>query len=305
MGFATLEDVQGSIELVIFTRVWHRVNDWLEPGIIVQVEGKIDQERGDPKVLVDKISQDISASVGDSHNVSQRKEPSWGPPDPPEVISDPGEVISEVFHSPPEPIIEDADPMMAGGWDLPVENDVPLPPESAGAVAETLEAERVVEDESEQPDEILAEIPMEAQDLQQTEQKSQFASEEPEPPQVQLGESLDEFSPQSQEEAVLMESDLAPFSGVHPGTGGDLTMVKVFLRSTGDKKRDSLRMRRVYGLLTTYPGSDRFAVYIFEGSRRYHLEFPNETTGFCPELQVRLQKLVGDTNIQIEPLRLQ
>jgi hypothetical protein len=82
-------------------------------------------------------------------------------------------------------------------------------------------------------------------------------------------------------------------------------MVKVFLRSTGDKKRDALRMRRVYGLLTTFPGADRFAVYVFEGSRRYHLEFPNETTGYCPELQAQLKKLVGEANIRVEPLRLQ
>jgi hypothetical protein len=86
---------------------------------------------------------------------------------------------------------------------------------------------------------------------------------------------------------------------------GDLNLIKVYLRSTGDKKRDTLRMRRVYGLLTTYHGVDRFAVFIFEGSRRYHLEFPNDTTGFCPELDTQLRDLVGEANVQIESLHLQ
>jgi hypothetical protein len=86
---------------------------------------------------------------------------------------------------------------------------------------------------------------------------------------------------------------------------GDLSLVKVFLRSTGDRKRDSLRMRRVYGLLTSYHGSDRFAVYVFEGSQRYHLEFPNDSTGYCPELHSQLLDLLGDANVQIEQLRLQ
>jgi hypothetical protein len=86
---------------------------------------------------------------------------------------------------------------------------------------------------------------------------------------------------------------------------GDLSLIKVFLRSTGDRKRDTLRMRRVYGLLTSYPGGDRFAVYVFEGSRKYHLEFPNDTTGYGPELHSQLLELLGDANVQIEELRLQ
>jgi DNA polymerase-3 subunit alpha len=306
MGFATLEDVQGAIELVIFPRVWHRVNEWLEPGIIVQVEGKIDQERGDPKVLVDRISQDISASVDNTRDVSEREGPSWGPPDPPEAISDPHEILLDEFHPPSESTIEDTGSAVIGEWDhIPPLDDVQQEPDPTWAVDDSLEPTQVFEDNREQLEETPVDLPIEAQDSRHSEQEARVITEVPEPPQADLGESLDEFLPQSQDEAALLEPDLAPFSGVHPGTGGDLTMVKVFLRSTGDKKRDSLRMRRVYGLLTTYPGSDRFAVYVFEGSRRYHLEFPNETTGFCPELNVRLQKLVGEANIQIEPLRLQ
>jgi hypothetical protein len=82
-------------------------------------------------------------------------------------------------------------------------------------------------------------------------------------------------------------------------------MLKVYLRSTGDRKRDTLRMRRVHGLLTSYPGSDRFVFHVFEASRRYHLEFPNDTTGYCSELLRQLQELLGEGNVQAEALRLQ
>ncbi|GAF71901.1 unnamed protein product, partial [marine sediment metagenome] len=37
MGFVTLEDLQGMIELVVFSRVWNDVSKWLQPEMIVLV----------------------------------------------------------------------------------------------------------------------------------------------------------------------------------------------------------------------------------------------------------------------------
>jgi len=85
----------------------------------------------------------------------------------------------------------------------------------------------------------------------------------------------------------------------------DPQMVVVILRSTGDRRRDALRMRRVHGLLTSYPGRDRFAFHVFETSRRYHLEFPSSTTGYCPELHAQLLTLLGEGSVQVEPLMIQ
>ena len=56
-------------------------------------------------------------------------------------------------------------------------------------------------------------------------------------------------------------------------------MLTVVLRSTGDKARDVQRVRRVCGSLLANPGTDRFALLIFEQGTRYLLEFPNHTTG--------------------------
>jgi hypothetical protein len=86
---------------------------------------------------------------------------------------------------------------------------------------------------------------------------------------------------------------------------GDFYMVKIILHSTGDKKRDALRMRRVHGLLTSYPGNDRFTFQVYEASRRYNLEFPNDTTGYCSELHAQLLKLLGEGSVQTEIQRLQ
>jgi len=59
MGFVSLEDIQGTLELVIFNRVWQGLQGKLEPGQIVVARGRVDAERGEPKILVDELILDL------------------------------------------------------------------------------------------------------------------------------------------------------------------------------------------------------------------------------------------------------
>jgi hypothetical protein len=43
---------------------------------------------------------------------------------------------------------------------------------------------------------------------------------------------------------------------------------------------------------------------VFERGRGYLVEFPNFTTGLCPELVARLGDLVGADNVRVETLTL-
>jgi DNA polymerase-3 subunit alpha len=52
MAFATLEDIQGNVELVIFPRTWAKYEDLIRSGEVLLVRGKADTEKTDPKVLV-------------------------------------------------------------------------------------------------------------------------------------------------------------------------------------------------------------------------------------------------------------
>jgi DNA polymerase-3 subunit alpha len=67
MGFVTLEDIQGVIELVVFPSTWTKVRDVLEYDRIVLIDGRVDIGGGEPKVLVDRVSTDfsITASIDD------------------------------------------------------------------------------------------------------------------------------------------------------------------------------------------------------------------------------------------------
>jgi len=74
----------------------------------------------------------------------------------------------------------------------------------------------------------------------------------------------------------------------------------VVLKSTGNADRDARRMRRVHGLLTSYPGEDRFAFHVHESSRQYLLEFPSFTTGMCDELVSQLQSILGENTVRVD-----
>src|SRR5687767_8036476 len=59
MGFVTLEDVQGNIELVLFPKTWEKNREQLTVGQIIIVEGKVDTNSTPPKILVDTIRTEI------------------------------------------------------------------------------------------------------------------------------------------------------------------------------------------------------------------------------------------------------
>jgi hypothetical protein len=103
------------------------------------------------------------------------------------------------------------------------------------------------------------------------------------------------------------QDEALPLDGIQTDVQSDAEtrMVTIMLESTGDRQRDSLRLRRVHGLLTSFPGTDHFAFLLYEASRRYHLEFPNSTTGYCPELHGQLVDLLGEGVVRVEALRIQ
>jgi len=239
MGFVTLEDVQGSIELVVFTRVWADVSRWLTPGSIVLVHGKVDSERGDPKVLADEITREFTM-VQPAARPAAASEPepvadTWAPDEVMETWPEADVIVSAV--------------------------------EAAGALSPDAGAGRGVDGPSGDPWPAVA---------------------EPVPPLNEAQVALTLLTEQPAAESI-----------------GDPRMVTVRLHSTGDRERDARRMRRVHGLLTSYPGRDHFVFHVYEASRRYHLEFPNSTTGYCADLRRELTLLLGEGSVQVEVLRIQ
>jgi DNA polymerase-3 subunit alpha len=257
MGFVTIEDLQGAIELVVFNRVWKGASQWLDTDMVVVVEGKVDAGRGEPKVLVNEISRDLpSAPPADRH-------PGDRADDGPDGRA--GDLRPEAG---PEPTKQRSkrDPAAATAAATAASGTRP----EAAASDESRDGRSASGIRRDGPNPLM--VPSET---------------------VSVAEADGVFNGRIPEAALQLQETAA---------GQRLTLE---LRSTGDKKRDALRMRRVHGLLTSYPGHDQFAFHVYESARHYLLEFPNSTTGYCQELKAQLETLLGENTIHLETMLME
>ncbi|MFQ6014847.1 MAG: DNA polymerase III subunit alpha [Anaerolineae bacterium] len=79
--------------------------------------------------------------------------------------------------------------------------------------------------------------------------------------------------------------------------------VQITVPRTGDHERDIQRLGEVYRLLQSYPGNDRFSLYIAHDKHLVELDFPNATTGYCVKLQQALVEMLGAGAIQVQIVR--
>ncbi len=306
MGFATIEDMYGSIELVIFPRTWSKYHQLVQEGNIIIVDGKLDSQGGDPKVLVDSISTSDKVTVA-ADQAEALDAIINGTPPPAERPAPPQpRAVAET--SPPY-VVEETPPA-ADGWAF--EDDVPPPPEPPPWEWETAPlatASVTPQDDAPQGDTAPPPPPAETPPSPEPSAPPKAApalaprnSAAPAPPPTSLVISP---PPRQAPSEPSTPSYARPSTAPQAGTDEGIRMVRVILRTTGDPLRDKLRVRRVYRVLFSYPGEDRFAFQIYESGRGYLVEFPNFTTGVCPELIERLRFIVGAENIVIEPLPVQ
>jgi DNA polymerase-3 subunit alpha len=67
----------------------------------------------------------------------------------------------------------------------------------------------------------------------------------------------------------------------------------ITLARSGDQERDIQLLGQVHGLLQQYRGEDRFSLYLADERQRVQLDFPNDTTGYCLELEQALVQMLG------------
>lgn len=72
--------------------------------------------------------------------------------------------------------------------------------------------------------------------------------------------------------------------------------IDIFLQRTDDDDRDRRTLGRIHGLLTSYPGNDRFTIIIEGDPYDMVVEFPNHTTYACEGLWQELMQVVKDEN---------
>lgn len=335
MAFVTLEDLQGEIELLIFPRTWEQVAPQIEIDRIVLVEGRADLEGNQPKVLVDTVITDLKLTT------SLKPLPVViTPPPTPETDltgeSDepkPGEMEDQEDFAPPSEINQDelAEDRTAFEANVQLENDDFFTASVAGddpllETGDPLDSwvsdwvESWGEEEGPPPPDLfppdwdLANAVVEAvahpaasmalADLPPV----QASTPEPTPEVQSIAAAGLETRPPVEEDRLPEATAALPayiVSPLAPEQGDRIQMLTIILRPSTDKIRDNLRIRQIYGTLISYPGKDRFAFHVFEHGRGYLIEFPNFTTGLCPELLNRLKAFVPAEQLRIEPITFQ
>ncbi|MGE5464532.1 MAG: DNA polymerase III subunit alpha, partial [Syntrophothermus sp.] len=334
MGFVSIEDVQGNIELVLFPRTWAQYREQMTVGQIIIVEGKADTNSNPPKILVDTIRTEIKileplepavlaqaeadpffdmpfepASNGGKVTEVNYKSTQPGPvgaqkkdvpekPAPQNTPSSPLPPANQTAEK-PEPAYA-AKPTPGMTWE---EGDVPPPPDN------------FPEDWETQWQPSFEEAAMAARPEPRVENKPVAP---PRQPEVAKAENTPNGRKPAEaaREAVAVQSVSVETHQVPPSIYVPLAkeekdkdhppqQITVILRSTGDKDHDRRRIKTLYGTLISFHGRDRFSFQIFENGSGYLIDFPNDSTRVCPEMLERLKKLTGEENWRVEEITFQ
>jgi DNA polymerase-3 subunit alpha len=311
MGFVTMEDVQGNIELVLFPKTWQKTHEQLKVGQIVIVEGKVDTGSTPPKILVDEIRTEI--------RILEPLAPALEATRP-----------AEQAQTKPAPVR----PASVQPQQTPVQaKDIPAKPSVPPPARQVTEQKSPVYDVDSDPGD-MPPPPDNFPDDWETQWQPSFEqatiAARPEPngkpvsaPPSKAEPVINEVKPngherlQAPQEPVIIQP-IEPLVPHYPDTLPSLYIplaqedkehppqqITVMLRSTGDKERDRRRIKTLYGTLISFHGKDRFSFQIFEHGRGHLIDFPNDTTRVCPEVLDRLKKLIGEESWRVEEITFQ
>jgi DNA polymerase III alpha subunit len=79
--------------------------------------------------------------------------------------------------------------------------------------------------------------------------------------------------------------------------------IHVTVPRNDDMEQVIQRLGQIYDLLQSYPGDDQFSIYVENGSQgQMQIDFPNDTTRHCVELEQALRAALGAGTVRVEPL---
>ncbi len=266
MGFITIEDIQGSVEVVVFPRLWEEIESFAHEDEVLVVEGKVSVEEESAKVLADKASRLTLADVSEKPEQDGNQtavHPSSQEFMDEEIEDETPQVFDEGTSSHPS-----------------AESAVQFKPQDV--IPAMVMAEKSSH-ENYQPN-----MQMRSTDGMPTRTNAEGNAVLT---QVAAGSAgLEDFE---------FITPPQPLKAGQEISGGSARLIQITLQSCGDKERDNLRIRRIIGLLNSSPGCDRYALICVENGSRFALEFPNSTTGLNEHVLAQLQLMVGEENISI------
>jgi len=316
MGFVTLEDIQGNIELVLFPKTWQKTREQLTVGQIIIVEGKVDTGSTPPKILVDEVRTEIKIL-----------EPLVSPVNLNNPPLSTGKPVPAPMAQPTQPPKQNA-----AQNKIPTKPSIPPPMRQVG---EKSPSTYVVDSEPDNMPPPPDNFPEDWDNEWQPSFENAEIAARPEPkvnhqlfsdPRLQQTESIEveiKYTERDQietarealvvqqigtiqtESAGFLPSLYIPLAQEETDKDHPPQQITVTLRSTGDREHDKRRIRTIFGTLISFHGRDRFSFQIFENGKGHLIDFPNDTTRVCTEVLERLKKLIGEENWRVEEITFQ
>jgi len=293
MAFVTIEDFQGTIELVLFPRTWTQYSKFILPDQVILVEGKLGRRNNDPSIAVDKViplkldnmeeDQDQAGSADSFASQAAFLDEYIGLSgfDPDEEVA-PEPQQADV---PPPPEWDDWDEGVSPASAAAKAGQPAVPPAGAGQPEpKTL------------PDEPAIQMKADAREI---------TLESPVAPAAVITDDHYPEAPRQSWEVLTRVRET--YSYLVPPNGNlnsqdPPRLVIVSLFATGNRMRDQRRMEHIFGVLRSSPGKDRFVLQVKEGANDYQIDFPNQTIGICEDLLGKLRSLAGHDNVWITQL---
>jgi DNA polymerase-3 subunit alpha len=274
MAFATLEDMQGNVELVVFPRVWKKVEALIRIDEVVFVKGKLDCENREPKILVNDVQLVILEHTKEVNTIMPDAQDSEVPIDMSPFAEELSPADKKDLADIPEPEYPLGKRISWGVAEAKPEQKISHPASINATAQDSGEPRNNLEEFQQAQVNLHEQVPV-ATDVLRT-PVSISAIPFIVPPVI-----VKESKKQKDEQARI---------------------ITISLYSTGDKDRDIRRLRQIYGLLRSVPGKDRFSFKCFEHGQHYVLDFPNDSIGINETVIDRVIALVGKENYKIEEL---
>jgi len=294
MGFATLEDLYGKIELVIFPKIWEKYHRLIEIDRVLQVEGRVDTKQADPKILVDKI---IPIAFEDLAAEAATKAQSLGtaPLENADILDD---FLPDL---PPESSQADIsiDPDENRDTNDKPAQDPLTEPQATSSTAPLGNPPQAMSSYTVPPPENDDFMELEAKDYLPNPPLAQNSSPQAVYSSAQVETQVQErpaFQAFHVLRSAILKSDPLPHPEQQP------RCITITIDTCGNKQQDIRRMCRIHDILISRPGKDRFAFRICENGRMFEITFPNMTTGLTDILIGKLEGLLGTHNINITSL---
>jgi DNA polymerase-3 subunit alpha len=318
MAILTLEDITGALSVVMFPRTWEKYRNIVVEDAVLIVRGKADTGRGDVQVIADEATQEFQTveSLEEIRSLDSTRF-SWMDETPPgETPYD--DETGEPDAPEPAPVRHAAEPVMPATAGA---NVAPIPPVEPAAAPRMRNNEEppsrfganvsdrdvpgwLEEDNGWTPAPALA---------YQDDTGHVIGVAEPENGNGHgngNGNGNGNRNDHKQERAEGPAQHAVPPRPRRPKPQPKpepepqpSRLLKLTVPRSGDSNRDRMKLRRLHGILTQYPGNDRFCFLVPGTNQKYtRMDFPKYPIAINDDVLNLMRQMIGEENVAIEAL---